>query len=119
MAVLSEAYEGRAGVATVGVLQEVETVNVLDYLQNTRPPVVIFQQTRADVDDLHIYFSLRNVEAVAYHAGKCRLQRKYAIEMIKTGKKHVLVATKAELHNLEYLLNLSLSDPVLVRLVRP
>lgn len=110
-----------AGAENVGAqFQEVETVNVLHYVWNTPPPIIIFLKTRAEVDDLHSYFLQHSVESVAYLAGKCGLERKYAIRFIMAGEKDVLVATQAELQNLEKQLNVSvIPDPAPLCLVMP
>ncbi len=85
---------GRAGAAAMSVRQDVEyvpddekIVHLLNTLQKassgsasrirtdgrasqTPPPVLIFAENQKDVDDIHEYLLLRNVEAVAIHGGK-------------------------------------------------
>ena len=68
---------GRAGAASLDVIQEVEYVKqeakivyLLECLQKTAPPVLIFAENKNDVDDIYEYLLLKNVEAVAIHGGK-------------------------------------------------
>lgn len=71
---------GRAGAASLNVVQEVEfvpqeakIVNLLQILQKTSPPVLMFAENKADVDDIHEYLLLKGVEAVSIHGGKSKL----------------------------------------------
>ena len=120
---------GRAGAANLDVIQEVEyvkqeakTVYILECLQKTPPPVLIFAENKvryqqnstceqlalshklglnlcmrhcfqSDVDDIHEYLLLKGVEAVAIHGGKDQEDREHAIDTFKAGQKDVLVAT--------------------------
>lgn len=68
---------GRAGAASMNVIQEVEYVKqeakivyLLECLQKTTPPVLIFAEKKQDVDAIHEYLLLKGVEAVAIHGGK-------------------------------------------------
>lgn len=68
---------GRAGAASMNVIQEVEYVKqeakivyLLECLQKTPPPVLIFAEKKQDVDAIHEYLLLKGVEAVAIHGGK-------------------------------------------------
>lgn len=56
----------RAGAANLDVVQEVEYVKpeakvvyLLECLQKTPPPVMIFSEKKADVDDIHEYLLLK------------------------------------------------------------
>ncbi|CAN6900119.1 unnamed protein product [Brassica oleracea] len=91
---------GRVGAANLDVVQEVEYVKqeakfvyLLECLQKTSPPVLIFCEKKADVDDIHDYLVLKGVEAAAIHGGKDQEDREYAISSFKSGRKDVLVAT--------------------------
>ena len=68
---------GRAGAANLDVVQEVELVKkdakivyLLQCLQKTAPPVVIFCERKSDVDNIHEYLLLKGVDAVAIHGSK-------------------------------------------------
>ena len=57
---------GRAGAANLDVLQEVEFVKqeaklvyLLECLQKTPPPVLIFSEKKAEVDDIEEYLLLK------------------------------------------------------------
>lgn len=52
------------------VKQEAKTVYLLECLQKTSPPVLIFAEKKQDVDAIHEYLLLKGVEAVAIHGGK-------------------------------------------------
>ncbi|CAO2831892.1 unnamed protein product [Amaranthus hypochondriacus] len=100
---------GRAGAANLDVIQEVEYVKqeakivyLLECLQKTPPPVLIFCENKADVDDIHEYLLLKGVEAVAIHGGKDQEDREYAIKSFKAGKKDVLVATDVASKGLDF-----------------
>ncbi|CAL5421902.1 unnamed protein product [Camellia sinensis] len=88
---------GRAGAANLDVIQEVEYVKqeakivyLLECLQKTPPPVLIFCENKADVDDIHEYLLLKGVEAVAIHGGKDQEEREYAISSFKADIQHVI-----------------------------
>eukprot|EP00978_Attheya_sp_CCMP212_P034027 scaffold140579_cov55-Attheya_sp.AAC.2 len=100
---------GRAGAANLDVIQEVEYVKqeakivyLLECLQKTAPPVVIFCERKGDVDDIHEYLLLKGVEAVSIHGGKDQAERNEAIAMYKDGKKDVLVATDIAAKGLDF-----------------
>ncbi|KAJ3693506.1 hypothetical protein LUZ60_008986 [Juncus effusus] len=100
---------GRAGAANLDVIQEVEYVKqeakivyLLECLQKTPPPVLIFCENKACVDDIHEYLLLKGVEAVAIHGGKDQEEREYAIATFKSGKKDVLVATDVASKGLDF-----------------
>lgn len=100
---------GRAGAANLDVIQEVEYVKqeakiiyLLECLQKTPPPVLVFCENKADVDDIHEYLLLKGVEAVAIHGGKDQEEREYAISSFKACKKDVLVATDVASKGLDF-----------------
>ena len=100
---------GRAGAANLDVIQEVEYVKqeakivyLLECLQKTAPPVVIFCEKKGDVDDIHEYLLLKGVEAVSIHGGKDQEERNEAIALYKSGDKDVLVATDIAAKGLDF-----------------
>jgi len=100
---------GRAGAANLDVIQEVEYVKqeakivyLLECLQKTAPPVIIFCERKGDVDDIHEYLLLKGVEAVSIHGGKDQEERNEAIKMYKSGLKDVLVATDIAAKGLDF-----------------
>lgn len=100
---------GRAGAANLDVIQEVEYVKqeakivyLLECLQKTPPPVLIFCESKTDVDDIHEYLLLKGVEAVAVHGGKDQEEREYAMTSFREGKKDVLVATDIASKGLDF-----------------
>lgn len=52
------------------VKKEAKIVYLLQCLQKTAPPVLIFCESKKEVDDIHEYLLLKGVEAVSIHAGK-------------------------------------------------
>jgi ATP-dependent RNA helicase DDX41 len=91
---------GRAGAANLDVIQEVEYVKreakivyLLECLQKTAPPVIVFASAQSVVDDIHEYLMLKGVDAVTIHGGKAQEDRAQAIADFKAGRKDVLVAT--------------------------
>lgn len=100
---------GRAGAASLNVRQEVEfvkyenkVVQILECLQKTPPPVLIFAEKKDDVDKIHEYLLLKGVEAVAIHGGKDQEDRTRAVREFKEGKKDVLVATDVASKGLDF-----------------
>lgn len=73
---------GRAGAANLDVIQEVEYVKqeakivyLLECLQKTAPPVIIFCERKGDVDEIQEYLLLKGVSAVSIHGGKDQEER--------------------------------------------
>lgn len=100
---------GRAGAANLDVIQEVEYVKkeakivyLLECLQKTAPPVVIFCERKQDVDEIHEYLLIKGVEAVSIHGGKGQEERNEAIKLYKDNKKDVLVATDIAAKGLDF-----------------
>ena len=91
---------GRAGAASLDVIQEVEYVpqetklaSLLDALQKTAPPVIVFSDQKTEVDDIQEFLLRKGVEAVAIHGSKTQEEREYAITSFKQGRKDVMVAS--------------------------
>ncbi|WOO83237.1 DEAD-box ATP-dependent RNA helicase 35 [Vanrija pseudolonga] len=100
---------GRAGAANMDVIQEVEYVKqeakmvyLLECLQKTPPPVIIFSDNKNEVDDIQEYLLLKGVEAVAIHGSKSQDEREYAIRSFKTGAKDVMVASGVASKGLDF-----------------
>eukprot|EP00968_Pinguiococcus_pyrenoidosus_P011417 scaffold922_cov327-Pinguiococcus_pyrenoidosus.AAC.43 len=100
---------GRAGAANLDVIQEVEYVKqeakivyLLECLQKTAPPVVIFCERKGDVDDIHEYLLLKGVAAVSIHGDKDQAERTQAIQRFKNLEKDVLVATDVAAKGLDF-----------------
>ncbi|KAG8944874.1 DEAD-box ATP-dependent RNA helicase 35 [Tulasnella sp. 424] len=100
---------GRAGAANLDVLQVVEYVKqeakmvyLLECLQKTPPPVIVFSDNKNEVDDIQEYLLLKGVEAVAIHGSKTQEERQYAIKSFKAGKKDVMVASGVASKGLDF-----------------
>ncbi|KAI8448777.1 P-loop containing nucleoside triphosphate hydrolase protein [Phakopsora pachyrhizi] len=100
---------GRAGAANLDVIQEVEYVKqeakmvyLLECLQKTPPPVIIFSENKNEVDDIQEYLLLKGIEAVAIHGSKTQEEREYAIKSFKSGKKDVMVASGVASKGLDF-----------------
>ncbi|KAL9714917.1 DEAD-box ATP-dependent RNA helicase 35 [Leucoagaricus gongylophorus] len=100
---------GRAGAANLDVLQVVEYVKqeakmvyLLECLQKTPPPVIIFSENKNEVDDIQEYLLLKGVEAVAIHGSKSQEERQYAIKAFKSGSKDVMVASGVASKGLDF-----------------
>ena len=115
---------GRAGAANLDVIQEVEYVKqeakivyLLECLQKTPPPVLIFCENKADVDDIHEYLLLKGVEAVAIHGGKAQEERDHGISEFKAQRKDVLVATDVagkglDFPNIQHVVNYDMPEEI-------
>lgn len=91
---------GRAGAASKTITQTVEWVPtdrrlaaLFEALQTTAPPVIIFSQSKFDVNDIQEALLRQGIEAVAIHGAKTQEERNYAIAAFKSGQADVLVAT--------------------------
>ncbi|SBT36001.1 RNA helicase 1, putative [Plasmodium ovale wallikeri] len=100
---------GRAGAANLDVIQEVEYVKeefklsyLLEVLQKTGPPVLIFCENKKDVDDVHEYLLLKGVNAIAIHGNLDQTERQEAINQFREGKKDVLVGTDVASKGLDF-----------------
>ncbi|KAJ3159471.1 hypothetical protein HDU86_001789 [Geranomyces michiganensis] len=100
---------GRAGAANLDVVQEVEYVKqeakivyLLECLQKTPPPVLVFAENKNDVDDIHEYLLLKGVDCTAIHGGKDQAEREYAVKAYKEGKADVLIATDVASKGLDF-----------------
>lgn len=100
---------GRAGAASMNVIQEIEYVKqeakivyLLECLQKTAPPVLIFAEKKQDVDAIHEYLLLKGVEAVAIHGGKDQEERSRSVEAFRSQEKDVLVATDVASKGLDF-----------------
>ncbi|XP_055594820.1 ATP-dependent RNA helicase abstrakt isoform X2 [Uranotaenia lowii] len=100
---------GRAGAASMNVTQDVEYVKqeakvvyLLECLQKTPPPVLIFAEKKQDVDAIHEYLLLKGVEAVAIHGGKDQEERYRSVEGFRNQEKDVLVATDVASKGLDF-----------------
>lgn len=100
---------GRAGAASMDIIQEVEYVKqetkmvyLLQTLEKTPPPVIIFSDNKNEVDDIQEYLLRKGVEAVAIHGSKTQEEREYAIRSFKTGKRDVMVASGVASKGLDF-----------------
>ncbi|KAL9654507.1 hypothetical protein ABK040_010527 [Willaertia magna] len=91
---------GKVGTTNINVEHHVEyvpeqekMVHLLEVLQKTSPPVLIFSQNKTEVDTITEYLLLKGIEAISIHSSKTQKEREYAIECFKKGEKDVLVAT--------------------------
>lgn len=115
---------GRAGAASLNVTQTVEYVKqeakvvyLLECLQRTAPPVLIFAEKKQDVDAIHEYLLLKGVEAVAIHGGKDQEERSKAVESYRNREKDVLVATDVaskglDFQNVQHVINFDMPEDI-------
>ncbi|WFD45475.1 RNA helicase [Malassezia furfur] len=100
---------GRAGAASLDVIQEVELVApeakmaaLLEALQKTAPPVIIFSDNKNEVDDILEFLLRKGVDAVSIHGSKTQEEREYAITSFKRGKRDVMVASGVASKGLDF-----------------
>jgi len=100
---------GRAGAASLNIRQDIEyvldeakVVTVLQMLQKTSPPVLIFAERKRAVDKVHEYLLLKGVECAAIHGGKDQEDRMEACRQFRGGEKDVLVATDIASKGLDF-----------------
>ena len=100
---------GRAGAASMNIRQDVEFVKteakivfILECLQKTPPPVLIFAERKQDVDAIQEYLLLKGVAAVSTHGGKDQEERTRAVQKFRKKEKDVLVATDVASKGLDF-----------------
>jgi ATP-dependent RNA helicase DDX41 len=100
---------GRVGLASASIRQRVLQVaheqrfaQLLEALQRTAPPVLVFAEAKADADDVHEFLLSKGVPAVGIHGGKDRAERERAIDMFRRGDADVLVATDVASKGLDF-----------------
>ena len=115
---------GRAGAANLDVIQEVEyvreearLVHLLECLQKTPPPVIIFSESKTDADSVHEYLLIKGVDAVALHGGKDQEERQEAIKSFRAGTVDVLVATDVagkglDFPNIQHVINYDMPSEI-------
>uniref|UniRef100_A0A8D9FGS3 ATP-dependent RNA helicase abstrakt n=1 Tax=Cacopsylla melanoneura TaxID=428564 RepID=A0A8D9FGS3_9HEMI len=99
------------------VKQEAKIVYLLECLQKTEPPVLIFAEKKQDVDSIHEYLLLKGVEAVAIHGGKDQEERTRSVESFRKGEKDVMVATDVaskglDFEEIKHVINYDMPDDV-------
>lgn len=100
---------GRAGAANKRIRQDVEYVKhdlrvrqLLNSLEKTGPPVIIFAKTSLDVDTIHEFLLLKGLKVSSIHGSKHQEERSLALEQFRTGKKEVLVANDVASKGLDF-----------------
>lgn len=100
---------GRAGAASLNITQHVQVVRqdsrislLLDALQKTPPPTLIFSENKSDVDEIHEYLLLKGVGAVSVHGSRDQEDREIAMRQFRAGSKDVLVATDVAAKGLDF-----------------
>ncbi|THH10174.1 hypothetical protein EW146_g8456 [Bondarzewia mesenterica] len=96
------AVSHRAYLVVEYVKQEAKMVYLLECLQKTAPPALIFSDNKNEVDDIQEYLLLKGVEAVAIHGSKSQEERQYAIKSFKSGAKDVMVASGVASKGLDF-----------------
>jgi len=100
---------GRAGAANLNIIQHVELIEpeqryvaLLVALKKTPPPALIFSESKTEADAIYEYLLLKGIKAVAVHGGKDQVERTWAIDQYRSGKKDVLVATDIASKGLDF-----------------
>ncbi|TKR94165.1 hypothetical protein L596_008489 [Steinernema carpocapsae] len=115
---------GRAGAASLNVLQEVEYVRsdekltkILECLQKTAPRVLIFAEKKADVDTIYEYLLVKGVDVASIHGGKDQKDRHTGVDAFRRGEKDVLVATDVaskglDFDNIQHVINYDMPEDI-------
>eukprot|EP00388_Colpodella_angusta_P003982 GDKJ01013608.1.p1 GENE.GDKJ01013608.1~~GDKJ01013608.1.p1 ORF type:complete len:792 (+),score=124.89 GDKJ01013608.1:39-2414(+) len=108
---------GRAGIASLNVLQEVEFFNPIDQntcsssskltklllcLRKTPPPVLIFCENRLDADLINEYLLLKGVSSTRIHSALPQNERLAAIQKFKRREADVLIGTDVASKGLDF-----------------
>ena len=117
-------HVGRAGAASLDIIQEVEYVDpeakkghLLETLQKTAPPVIIFSDNKNEVDDIHEFLLRKGVETVSIHGSKSQDEREYAVESFKARNKDVMVASGVaskglDFHDVRHVINYTMPKDI-------
>ena len=115
---------GRAGAASQNITQTVMYVQfeerlayLLDALQKTGPPVLIFSEKKSEVDEIHEFLLLKGLDAVATHGGKDQEDRRWSLRQFKEHKQDILIATDIaskglDLANIQHVINFDMPDDI-------
>ncbi|KAK0424605.1 hypothetical protein QR680_008748 [Steinernema hermaphroditum] len=115
---------GRAGAASLNVLQEVEYVRsdekltkILECLQKTAPRVLIFAEKKSDVDTIYEYLLVKGVDVASIHGGKDQKDRHTGVDAFRRGEKDVLVATDVaskglDFDNIQHVINYDMPEDI-------
>ncbi|VDM47186.1 unnamed protein product [Toxocara canis] len=111
---------GRAGAASLNVLQEIEYVRadekltrILDCLQKTAPR----QDSKSDVDNIYEYLLVKGVDVASLHGGKDQKDRHTGVDAFRRGEKDVLVATDVaskglDFENIQHVINFDMPEDI-------
>ncbi|VDD91150.1 unnamed protein product [Enterobius vermicularis] len=115
---------GRAGAASLNVIQEIEYVRadekltrILECLQKTPPRVLIFAEKKNDVDNIYEYLLIKGVDAASLHGGKDQKDRHTGVDAFRRGEKDVLVATDVaskglDFENIQHVINFDMPEDI-------
>ncbi|CAN0901298.1 DEAD-box ATP-dependent RNA helicase 35 [Linum grandiflorum] len=97
------------GATNLDVIHEVEYVkkeekfvNLLECLQKTAPPVLVFSEKKSEVAEIHEYLLAKGIEAASVHGDMDQKSREEAIASFRAGEKDVLVATDVSSKGLDF-----------------
>lgn len=100
---------GRAGAASLNITQYVEVgrtdarlSQLLDVLQKTAPPTLIFCKSKGEADEVFEYLLTKGVATVCIHGGRDQEEREKAMREFRNGAKDVLVATDVAAKGLDF-----------------
>jgi len=111
---------GQKSVGNLQVIQDIEyakpenkLVDLLEALKKTAPPVLIFCDSKYDVDSVQEYLLAREVDAVSLYSGQDKNEAAEAVRGFNKGKKDVLILTDIvarglELPNVKHVISFSL-----------
>ena len=115
---------GRAGAASANITQTVVYAHfeerlsyLLDAIQKTGPPVLIFSEKKSEVDEIHEFLLLKGLDAVAIHGGKDQDDRRWSLRQFKDKKQDILIATDIaskglDLENIQHVINFDMPEDI-------
>ena len=115
---------GRAGAASANITQTVVYVqleerlsHLLDAIQKTGPPVLIFSEKKSEVDEIHEFLLLKGMDAVATHGGKDQEDRRWSLRQFRERKQDILIATDIaskglDLENIQHVINFDMPEDI-------
>ncbi|KCV71218.1 hypothetical protein H696_02169 [Fonticula alba] len=112
----------KSSIANSNISQEVhyvpqvqKTTRLMDVLDTTPPPVLVFAQNKRDVNDIHEYLLARGVAVDSIHGDRSSEERTNAVRRFRAGDIDILVATDVmskglDFPNIQHVINFDMPD---------
>lgn len=105
------------------IKEELRLLNIIETLKKSPPPVLIFCESKNDVDQIHEYLLLKGLNVCAIHGDKEQYERNLALREIKEGIKDILVCTDivskgVDFQGIEHIINYEMPKEIETYILR-